>query len=609
MFHIIDKYRIPAQIVLGLIGISFMAFGVSSFQVTPDNNYIVQIGDERITRYQLDQAMQNTEASGAMADRQAVFNTLMQQAYLLEGAKKMGLVVSDEQIKQMVVNAPQFHDANGKFDVSLFKNYLEQAHLNEQTFMDNERRRLTVALLLQTLGSGVAADVQAAQLLNATLATRTIRSAHIDTTGFVDKVKVDEADLKKFYEANQKKYILQQGIKFEYVIVSPNDLMDKQNVSDEEIEKAFNETKSNIKPKRKLAHILISAPKSADASVREKAKAEAEKIAAEVKAAPQKFAELAKKYSQDESSAAKGGELGEFTQNGTLGSKSLEDAAFALNEGEISGVVESDFGYHIIRASDIQSVDLKSQKENIIQILRQKKAQQAYIKLRDEMNDLTLATPNELKSAANKLGLTVHTQNEWTTRANADGLKIPKAVVEQLFSDDVFKKKHNSEAINVDGVTWFVRATETREESVEPFDQIKERVKEDYVQSEGLRLAREFAQNLVNDLQAGKQVTIEWTEPQEIVPAAMRSVLPENTYLSLMKAIPKDGKSAFVVLDLPDATEIVEVQKITANHDTDMLENAKAILVQNNANSLAEAYIDSLRSQISTKQGAEKVSD
>ena len=90
MFHIIDKYRIPAQIVLGLIGISFMAFGVSSFQVTPDNNYIVQIGDERITRYQLDQAMQNTEASGAMADRQAVFNTLMQQAYLLEGAKKMG---------------------------------------------------------------------------------------------------------------------------------------------------------------------------------------------------------------------------------------------------------------------------------------------------------------------------------------------------------------------------------------------------------------------------------------------------------------------------------------------------------------------------------------
>ena len=108
---------------------------------------------------------------------------------------------------------------------------------------------------------------------------------------------------------------------------------------------------------------------------------------------------------------------------------------------------------------------------------------------------------------------------------------------------------------------------------------------------------------------AGKQVTVEWTEPQEIVPAAMRSVLPENTYLSLMKAIPKDGKSAFVVLDLPDATEIVEVQKITANHDTNMLENAKAILVQNNANSLAEAYIDSLRSQISTKQGAEKVSD
>lgn len=108
MFHTIEKHRNLAQVIMGLIGISFMAFGVAGYQTAADNNFIVKIGDEPVTRFDLDNAVRNVEASGGQADRNAVFKSLVQRAYLLEGAKQMGIVISDDQIKQIVVDTPQF---------------------------------------------------------------------------------------------------------------------------------------------------------------------------------------------------------------------------------------------------------------------------------------------------------------------------------------------------------------------------------------------------------------------------------------------------------------------------------------------------------------------
>ncbi|SOD68101.1 peptidyl-prolyl cis-trans isomerase D [Alysiella filiformis DSM 16848] len=611
MFKAIEKYRTPAQVVLGLIGISFIGFGIAGFQGGADNQYIVRVGDQRITRYQLDEAIRNTEQSGGVANRQAVFETLLNQAYLLEGAKKLGIVVSDEQIKQMIVDNPQFHDASKKFDPNLFKQALEQAHISEARFMQMERERLLTVGLLQALNANVVSDYQAAQALNATFAARVMRSAPVAPQNFIGKVNSSDTELQKFYDANKKNYVLPQAVKFEYIKLSAQNLLDKQTVSDDELKQAFEAQKGNVPSKRRIAHILFNAPASADADTKAKAKAQAEKVAAELQQNPSQFAALAKQHSQDSGSASKGGDLGEFSQNGGLGSKALEDAAFALEKGAVSGVVETDFGYHIVQVTDIVSGDsFEAQKASLKKQIQERKAQQALGQLSNELGQLTFDNPNDLKSAAEKKGLTTQSDGEWLTRANAAERKIPNAVVEALFSDEVFAKKHNSDAISVNGETWFVRATETRNETTQPLSEVRERVKDDWVNSESTRLAREAAKKDLADLQAGKSVDLAWSPTQELVPAAAKQALPPEVYAELMKAVPKNGKPAYAFVEWLGVPQIIEVQSIKSiSHDEKSLKDVKQTLAQISSNDLILAFINSLRSEVKTKEGIERVSD
>lgn len=608
MFHSVNKFRTPVTILLSLIAVSFMGYGFVSLQGISRDNYIVKVGDQIITRYALDQAVQNTEAAGEPASREAVFQTLLQRAYLLEGAKQLGIVVSDEQIKQIVVDNPQFHDTSGKFAPKLFQAYLTNTRQSEESFMQAQRENLSVAALLQTLNSNAVSDFQAQQVINAVLAPRSTRAYVLNPQAFADKVKADDAALKKYYEANKKDYLLPQGAKFEYIVLSPKDIAGKQSVSDAEIEAAYNASKGSLKPKRRVSHILIEAPKSADATTREKARAEAEKIAAEAKAHPEQFAEIAKRASQDVGSAANGGDLGEIAQDGKIGSKALEDAAFALNKGEVSGVVESDFGYHVLRVTDIADVSLAAQKDSIRSSLQAKKAQQEYNKQREALSEAVFSARDKLQPAAQQFGLTVQTQNEWTTRANAGSLKIPAAVAEALLAGDVFSKKLNSAAINVDGETWFVRPTETRTESTETFEQAKPRVAERFKLAESRRLALEHAKNLQKELAAGNNPAVAWSTVEQVVPLQVRANLSDDAYFAFMQAIPKNGKPAYAVLDMPAAPQLVEVQSIQTVGNPQALANAKQTLAQEMGENMIQNYIESLAASIKTQQGIEKVS-
>lgn len=606
MFKVMDKYRMPAQILLGAVGISFVWFGLAGFQTGSNNNYILRIGDQIITRNQLEDAVRNTEEAGGTANREAVFQTLVSRAYLTEGARQMGVVVSDEQIKQMIVDNPQFHNADNKFDPSLFQTFLNNIRRTEQQFIEEQRNNLLTVGLLAALNGGAVSDFQAAGVLNATLTPRKVRMISINPAPFADKVKVDEAAVKKFYEANKKSYELPQAVKFEYVRLSPKDLTDKQTVSPEELKQAAAQT--GTQSKRRLAHILINAPETASAEDKAKAKAEAEKIAKQAKAEPAKFAELAKKHSQDDGSAANGGDLGEFARNGAL-EKSLEDTAFNLKKGEVSSVVQSQHGFHILYVSEAAETGGTAQAE---QAVKEKKAQQAYAKLREELGELAFATPDSLKAAADKLGLTVQNQSEWLTRSNAESLGVPKAVSDVLFGDEVFKfnKKHNSEPVSVNGETWVVRPLEIRMQSIEPFEKVAERVREDYVRSEALRLAREEAKKTVAALQAGKKTEdLSWSGVQQVIPAQARSVLPPENYRAFMQAVPKNGKPAYAFLEGIGMPEIWEVQTTEAVDNPQALQMARQYLAQGQGNALIEAYINSLRSSIKTQQGAERVSE
>ena len=173
-------------------------------------------------------------------------------------------------------------------------------------------------------------------------------------------------------------------------------------------------------------------------------------------------------------------------------------------------------------------------------------------------------------------------------------------------------KKHNSEAITVDGTTWFVRATQTRQQTVQAFDAVKERVKGDFVRSESARLATDEAKKILAELQAGKTLALNWSPVQEVSPEQAQGNFSHEAYANFMKTIPKNGKPAYVLIDNLGAPQLIEVQTVkqAAAADAETLSTVKQIMLPvTERNAMAEAFMDNLSKIVKTEQGSEKVTD
>lgn len=609
MFAAMEKYRTLAQVLLGAVGLSFVGFGFVGLEGLGGKNYIAKIGDEVITRNDLDRAMRGE----ANADREQVFQRLLSQAYLFEGAKQLGIVISDEQIKQDIVDTPQFHNAQNQFDPQLFQNFLQSSGLSEQQFMDERRRELTFSALLATLNANISSDQQVQAFINQQLSPRMVRRAGLSVEDFASKVKVSDAELQKFYHANQGSYTLPQAVQFEYLRLTPQDLMKKQSVSEEEIQQELAQIGSAQQPKRSVAHIMIEVPSGASAEQKAKAKAQAEDIAQQAKANPKNFAQLAAQYSQDSGSKQKGGVLGSFSQNGDLkrmGGEAFEKTAFSLSEGGVSGVVESPSGFHILQVTQIEKIDSVAQKNTAENNVRNKKAQQAFVNMRDTMSELALNHPNELNTAAQALGLKVEKQETWFSRPEMVAQQLPTPVIEALFGEEVFNKKQVSEVIVVNGEAWLVRATQTRKEQLQDFASIKSKISEDYIRSESIRLANEYAKHTLQKLQAGEAVPLAWSTVETVIPSDLRTKLSPAAYQSFMQAMPKNGKAAYAIVEIAGRPELIEVQKLeNLAGDQGFVSQVREFVTMAQRDALLESYLGKLRQSIPMKQGHETVRD
>lgn len=605
MFVSIEKYKTPAKILLGFIAITFVGFGVSTV-AAPGSDYIVKVGDRKVSDFDLNTALQNLQSSGGEGgSREAVFQALLQRALLAEGAEEMGFAVSQEQLKQSIVNDPTFHDQSGKFSQSLFNQYLSQRNFSEDQYIDQLRSEFAVQHLLAMIGSGVlVSDAQAKQIIDAGLVERTIRTMTFVPEAFSAQVKADDAVLKKYYDENKKNYIVPQAVKLEYVALDIRDLANRQTVGEEEVKKALEQ----VVPEREIAHILFAVAKDAPENVRAAAKSEAEKVLAQAKANPAKFAALAKQYSRDEGSAENGGNLGYLPKDGGL-LKEFEDKAFSLEKGQIGELVQTDAGYHIIKVLNIQS--LEKEKARIEADLKQKKAASAFNEVKEKLTEEAFNHPDSLSEAAKKLNLKVEAPADWLTKENGKAAGMPEALINAVFSDDVIKKKHNSEPVTVgEGLVWVVRAKEVREESVQTFEQAKELVKADYVREEARKLAEQKAKQTLSDAEKGKAAGA-WSPVSQMTAEQARKSMPPEAYAQLVKARPAKDKPAYVLLSNLPAPVLVEVQavKVPDNATIEQLGAMKQTLAQEQGVSNLSTVLAYLNSTIKQTQGAQKVNN
>lgn len=600
MFVVLEKYRKQAQILLGAIGLSFIGFGVSV--ATPDEDYLVKVGNQAVTLSDVSNLSQNQQGQ---VNHQAVLEQLISRAYLLEGAHRMGIGVSLEELKKAIVLDPTFHDETGKFSQAKFNEYLAARRITEDAFVEEVRREFELQNLLNLSQAGVLVSDAQVQQLNAVLrAERTLRVATFDPRRYADGIKVDDGLLKAFYEKNKQQFILPKAVKFEYITLSLDDVAAQQTVTEEELKKAFETRQAGQKADvREVAHIMFNLPKGDDAK---KVRAEAEKVLAQLKANPERFAELAKQYSQDTASANDGGSLGVLAKQSGL-PQSFEDAAFQLKQGEISELVETPSALHIIRVLSIPSQKtFAEEKEALTAELKKQKAQRAFAKIRVTLADEAFASPDSLAKVATKMKLTLKKHDEWVSK---DNQQLPLVLVNALFSDEVLKRKQNSDPIAVDNnQVWVVRATEVREQTQQTFDTVKNQVKESYIAEQALKVAKQEAEKALKSLQAGQNVALNWHAQEVMDIESARRNLPPKAFDALLKAKPTQGKPAFAYLEgmpVPMLVEVISIQVPENNQGQE--DSLRQVLSQRNSNYALERLSAYLHQHIKQKAGLQRL--
>jgi len=510
-----DFFRKHTKIVMAFLFLliipSFVFFGVERYtQGDGKGEKVARVDGHDITRPEWDQRhrnevdrirQQSPSVDAALLDsdaaRYATLDRMVRDRVLQTAADKTHMTVSEDKLARIFAQdqgLAAFRGADGKFDRELFMRTTQQTPEQYEASM---RAQLATAQVLQGVsGSAFATKAQTEATINAFYDRREVQVARFNAADFAAKVTVSDADLETYYKDHSALFQAPEQATVEYLVLDLEAVKKNIAVSEADAKAYFEQNKARFgtKEERRASHILITAPASAPAAERDKAKARAEQLLAEVKKSPASFADLARKNSQDPGSAEKGGDL-DFVTRGAM-VKPFEDAMFALKKGEISAVVETEFGYHIIRVTDIkpeQVPPFEQVRARIEDEVRAQQATQEFAKAAETFTDLVYQQPDSLQPAADKLKLKLQTASNVarTPAAGATGALASRNFLGALFAPDSLERKHNTEAIEV-GPSQLAsgRVAKYAAARTLPFAEVKDKVRSQLVAERAAALAK-----------------------------------------------------------------------------------------------------------------------
>jgi len=327
-----------------------------------------------------------------------------------------------------------------------------------------------------------------AETLKATSQQREISVAEFKTKEYMTKANIAEKDMQAFYDQNKSKFLAPEQVKAEFVVFSLANILPTINVTEDEIKSFFkaNADKYQNQQQREASHILIAASKNAPPAEKAKAKAKAEDVLNQIRKNPKQFEELAKKYSQDPESAKKGGDLGSFGRGMMV--KPFDDAVFSMKVNEISNIVESDFGYHIIKLTKIigEGGGFDAMRPQIKAELIYQKGQEKFAALAEEFSNKVYEQSSSLDAVSKRFNLPIQ-KTDWISRNDSDKFFKNEALMSALYSKESIKDHRNTEAIEVTPNNLIsARVVDYKAQSTKPFADVRKNI-EDYLKFESAK--------------------------------------------------------------------------------------------------------------------------
>ncbi len=560
MFDAVRNSKRIVQIFLALITLPFAFWGVDSyFRSGTSAGDLADVGGSKISRQELAQTMRDQqerlrgqmgrEFNPAMLEtpeaRQAMLDSLVTQRLLLLQASKSGLTASDEQLRDVIGSIPALQE-DGRFSPRRYEQALRAQSLTQAGFEAKLRQDLTLQQLVQAVSdTAIISDASARKLIAIQLEERQVSEVTFRPEQYAAQVKISADTVKDYYEKNHKQFEVPQQIRVEYAVLSREALADQITIGPDDIKNAYEKNAKNYQTQeeRRASHILIQSPTEAPESEQKAARAKIDALLQQVKKNPADFARLAKENSQDPGSAAQGGDLGFFPRGAMV--KPFEDAVFSLKENQISDVVRSEFGYHIIRLTGIKPGKMRSledARDAIATELKLQAAAKKFAEAAESFSNMVYEQPDSLKPAAEKYKLPIRQTGffDQANRAAAGPLASNDKLFAALFSDDALKNRRNTDAIEVAPNTLVAaRVMEVRPAELRPFESVKAEIGKNLAAEAAARLAVQEGEDKLARLRKGENVALSWGPPQTVVRQPMRGLLPEAQHAIFKASVGK----------------------------------------------------------------------
>ena len=516
-----DFVRNNTKIMMGLLFLliipSFVMFGIEGYTRFNDGGAVVaKVNGNKIVQSEWDAAhkreVDRIRASMPSIDikmfdtpeaKYATLERLVREQVIAAAAQKLQLVASDTRLARELQQSPSIaalRGPDGKLDMERYKQLAASQGMTPEMFEMQVRSDLSNRQVIQGVqASAYATTSQTQTALNAFLQRREVQILNFPAADFLSKVTVNDADLKDYYDKNTDKFQSPETADVEYVMLDTDSLKNAVSVNEQDLKTYYEQNLQRLssQEERRASHILITAAKDAPDAEKKAARAKAEDLLKAVKAKPASFAELARKNSQDPGSAVKGGDLDFFGRGAMV--KAFEDAAFSMKKSDISDVVESEFGYHIIQVTDIKAPkaqSFESMRPSLEAELKKQQAQRKYAELAETFSNMVYEQSDSLKPVAEKLKLNIQkaTQVGRNPAPQAAQTKNPlnhPGLLQALFSEASLQKQRNTEAIEVASNTMVAaRVVKYYPAASLPLAEVKDIVKRNVTQDKAAALAK-----------------------------------------------------------------------------------------------------------------------
>ncbi len=599
---------IVAKSVLGLVILTFAVSGIGSYINSQADTAVAKVNDVEIGQQAFESAYQNERARmeqqfGAMVEqlmadesyvanfRKGILDRLIVDELQKQNANDLGIRVGDEQINKAILEMEQFK-IDGKFNQDTYVAILRQAGYTPTSFREYMRQQMASNQYAGAVfGTEFVLPSEEARFSKLNSQTRSFDMIEFDVNALKASITPEQSELESYFDANRLVYQTPEKVSVEYILMDSALIANDVQVSDEEVEDYYqaNLVDYTKEEQRRLSHILVeAADDAADKIAQAKAKLDS----------GSDFAEVAKEFSTDTFSAENGGDL-EWIERGFMGDQ-FDEAAFALtNVGDVTDVVETDFGFHIIKLTELVAEEVQPLAEvaqDIKDQIAKDKSAELYIEAQTKAIETAFEVPDTLEDAAQVAGLNVQT-TEMLTRAELPGVLAQPQVANQLFNEEFIAEGINSDLIELsEDRSILVRVIEHKASEQQSLEEVKEAVTAIVVANKAEELVTEKAQQALEKVQAGEELSAQGVavvRKDDVLRSDMS--LDSNVRSTLFSlAKPIEGSAEYAVVNKTNGNAVViSFDKVGENTTAEANVSAQLRSLVNQISS--QAYVEAMK--------------